>query len=91
LKKIIISLKTKKSDGYDKLSVKILKQSAPCISSPLTYTCNKYYSLGIFPYRLKFSIVKPVFKNGDRYNISNLYMFLFLTAFSTHTHNYDSR
>ena len=77
IEKIIKSLITKNSDRYDEMSVKFLKLSASCIRSPLTYTCNKYHTSGIFLNRLKFSIVKPVFKNDDRYNISNLYMFLF--------------
>ena len=77
IEKIIKSLKTKKIYGHDEMSVKILKQNAPCISSPLTYTCNKYNASGIFPNRLKFSIVKPVIKNGDRYDISKLHIFLF--------------
>jgi hypothetical protein len=59
--KIIKSLKTKNSHGYDEISVKIfLKWSAPFIVSPLTYICNKCLEMGIFPSRLKFSIVKLI-------------------------------
>ena len=50
--KIIKSLKTKNSCGYD---IKILKFSAPFIISPLTYICNKSLSSGFFPDILKFS------------------------------------
>jgi hypothetical protein len=77
IEKTIKSLKTKNSNGYDEMSVKILKYSTSCISS-LTYKCNKYHASGTFPNRLKFSIVKPVFKIGDRYDICNLYMFISL-------------
>ena len=45
--------------------------SAPFFISPLTYICNKSLSSVIFPARLKFSVVKPVFKNGDKLNSSN--------------------
>jgi hypothetical protein len=60
--------------------------SAHFISSPLTYIyifiCNKSLSSGIFPTRLKFSVVKPSFKNGDKLNISNCRPTSLLTAFS---------
>jgi hypothetical protein len=55
--------------------------SAPFISSPLTYICNKSLSSGIFP-RLKFSVLKPVFKNSDKLNISNHRPISLLTVFS---------
>jgi len=54
--KIIHSLKCKDSYGYDEISSRILKISAPC-ASPLTYIFNKILSTGIFPERLKFSEV----------------------------------
>jgi hypothetical protein len=41
IEKIIRSLKPKKSNGYDEISVNILKTSAPAIISPLTYICNR--------------------------------------------------
>jgi hypothetical protein len=41
------------------------------MSSPLTYICNKSLSSSILPTRLKFSAVRPAFKNGDKLNISN--------------------
>ena len=61
--KIIKSLKTKNAHGYDKISIKILKLSAPFISSPLTYIFNKSLELGSFPSRLNtqqwFQLSKP--------------------------------
>jgi len=41
INKIIKSLKIKDSNGYDEISSRILKLSAPCILSPLTYIFNK--------------------------------------------------
>jgi hypothetical protein len=81
IEKIIKSLKTKHSHGYDEIPTKILKASAPFISSPLTYICNKSLSSGTFPSRLKFSVVKPVFKNGDKVNISNYKTYIFANCF----------
>ena len=42
-------VKTKDSHGYDGISTKIIKQSTPCISSPLTNICNLMITTGIFP------------------------------------------
>jgi len=52
-------LKIKESYGYDEVSTKILKISAPFISSPLSYICNKSMLSGTLPIRLKYAIVKP--------------------------------
>ena len=49
---IIKSLKSKNSSGYDEISTRILKLSAPYILSPLTQICNRILSTGIFPDRL---------------------------------------
>jgi hypothetical protein len=68
---IIKSLKTKNSSEYDGISTKLLKISSCFISSPLTYICNKSLSSGIFPDRLKYAVVKPLFKKSDRSNVSN--------------------
>jgi len=61
--KIISSLKSKNSHGYDEISVNTLKLSSPYISSPLRHVCNKILSSGIFRERLKYAVVKPIFKN----------------------------
>jgi len=55
IEKIISSLKSKNSHGYDDISVNILKCSSPYISSPLCHICNKMLSTGIFPDRLKYA------------------------------------
>jgi len=41
------------------------------MSSPLTHICNKSLSSGIFPDHLKYAVVKPLFKKGDKSNTSN--------------------
>jgi len=65
LKKIIESLKAKDSHGYYEISVKILKLSSLFISSALNYICNKLSS-GIFPCRLQYAEVVPLFEKGDK-------------------------
>jgi len=52
IEKIIKSLKTKNAHRYDEFSIKILKFSAPFISSPLQYIFNKSLEMGSFPSRL---------------------------------------
>jgi len=53
IRNIIESLNTKNLHGYDKIPTKLIKLSSPFILSPLTHTCNKSLSLGIFPDCLK--------------------------------------
>jgi hypothetical protein len=82
IEKIIHSLKNKDSCGYDLISWRVLKLSSPYISSPLNYIYNKIMQSGIFPERLKYSIVKPLFKKGDKQLISNYRPASLLTSFS---------
>jgi hypothetical protein len=44
----------------------MLKASMTYIFSPLTYICNQSLAQGIFPDRLKFAVVKPILKNGNK-------------------------
>ena len=66
LKKVIESLKANDSHGYNEISVNILKLGSPFISSPLNYICNKLLSSGIFPCRLQYADVVPLFEKGDK-------------------------
>ena len=82
IQKIFNSLKIKESCGYDEVSTKILKISAPFISSPLSYICNKSMLSGTFPTRLKYAIVKPLLKKGDKENVASYRPISLLTSFS---------
>jgi hypothetical protein len=68
---IIMTLSTKDSCGYDEISSRILKVNAPFIVSPLTFIFNKILSTGVFPERLKFSEVIPLFKKVSKTDLSN--------------------
>jgi hypothetical protein len=81
IEKIIKSFKTKDSCGYDQISLRITKFSAPYISSPLSYICNKILQCGVFPERLKYSVVKPIHKKGDK-SLANYRPISLLTSFS---------
>jgi hypothetical protein len=71
IERIISSLRPTNSYGYDEISTKILKASAPFISSLLNYISNKTIISGTFPTCLKYSMVKPVHKKGDNKNLAN--------------------
>jgi hypothetical protein len=79
---IIKALKTKKSYGYDEIYTKVLKISATYTCSPLTHILNKSILSGIFPDRMKFSIVTPIYKKGDKTNPTNYRPISLLTSFS---------
>jgi len=78
----IKSLKTKNYHGYDEISTELLKINATYICSPFTYICSKSILSGIFPDRLKFSIIKLICMKGDRMNPTNYRPISLLTSFS---------
>jgi 2C-methyl-D-erythritol 2,4-cyclodiphosphate synthase len=80
--KIIKSLKTKNACGYDEISNQIIKLTAPFIISRFTYICNAVLSTGVFPDSLKYAIVKPIFKIGNKQEISSYRPISLLTSFS---------
>ena len=71
IEKIIKSLTTKNSYGYDEISTKFLKLSISFISFPINYICNKMLFGVIFPDRLKYTIIKPIHKNDNGCDVSN--------------------
>jgi len=79
---VIKSLKPKNSSGYDAISTKLMKISYTFISSPLAHIRNKSLSSGIFPDRLKYAVVKPLFMKGGKSKISNYRPISILSPFS---------
>jgi hypothetical protein len=82
IENIIKSLKPKNSSGYDGISTKLMKMFSPFFSSPLAHIRNKSLSSGIFPDRLKYAVVKSLFKKGDKTKISNYRPISILSFFS---------
>jgi hypothetical protein len=68
---IIISLKSKNSKGYDRLSNKTLKHFINYLSKLLTYICNCSLTTGIFPERCKFANVWFIYKKWKNNAIGN--------------------
>jgi hypothetical protein len=79
---VINNLKMTNSYGYDEIPVKILKNCAHFITSPLTYIINRSLITGTFPNRRKFSEIKPIYKKGDKKSISNNTPISLPTSFS---------
>jgi hypothetical protein len=80
--KIIKIIKSKRFPWVWRISVKILKWNSPFIFSPLTYIYNESLEMGAFPSRLKCYRVKPIYKSGDKQNISNFRLISLLISFS---------
>jgi hypothetical protein len=62
IENIIMSFKSSNSLGYDEVPTKLLKLCSHFISSPLNYVCNRTLFMGVFPDRLKYAIIRPIFK-----------------------------
>jgi hypothetical protein len=62
IEKIIGSLKSSYTQGYDEISNNILKACKNYISVPLSYLCNRMLFEGVYPERLKYAIIVPVHK-----------------------------
>ena len=72
----------KNSSGIDEIPTKVFKISAPFISCPLSYIYDMSMLSGIFPARLKYAIVKPLLKKGNKENVANYRSISLLTSFS---------
>jgi hypothetical protein len=66
----------------DMISPTILKVRSPFIISPINYICNKMLRDGVFPDRLKYAIIRPLYKNGDIRDTSNYRPISLLTSLS---------
>jgi hypothetical protein len=67
----MLSLKSKNSAGYDEIMSKILKAYASLISQPLSHIYNQSLYTGIFADCLIISVVKPLFKKGNKTSMTN--------------------
>lgn len=71
VEQIIMNLKDDCATGWDNISTKILKQFKHILVAPLTYIFRKCLAEGIFPKCLKKAVVVPVYKSGDKDQITN--------------------
>ena len=80
--KLIKSLKSKDSFGYDGISMKLIKSISQGILLPLTFILNQSLLTGIFPDSLKIAKVIPVHKKENRELMDNYRPVSLLNAFS---------
>jgi hypothetical protein len=71
LVKIIKSLMSKNSSGYDSLSNRMIKKEPYVFAKLLKPLINESIDSGIFPSCLKTANVIPIFKKGDTSNLNN--------------------
>ncbi|KAL1446910.1 hypothetical protein WDU94_009871 [Cyamophila willieti] len=67
----LVSLPPKFSSGPDQIPPFVLKKLASELCKPLALIFNLSLSSGIFPLSWKSSFIFPIFKSGDRSNVSN--------------------
>jgi len=69
--KLIDSLKSKNSCGYDNISTKLLKYVKQELVDSITLIINQSIASGVFPDLLKIAKVTPIYKKGDKHLFEN--------------------
>lgn len=85
IKDIIANLKPKKTTGFDDINQKVVIKSANEISEVLSEIVNVSFKMGLVPDELKIAKVIPIFKTGDKSQITNQYLYY------PYFHNYLKR
>jgi hypothetical protein len=68
---IIKNLNPTKSAGYDEIQTTIIKECKQEIATVLSYLVNLSLTNGVFPEPLKISLIKPLFKKGNKESVEN--------------------
>jgi hypothetical protein len=79
---IIKSLKSSWACGWDEVPPSILKSVAGQLCKPLCSLINLCFRTGTYPHLLKYSVVKPIHKKGDREQMENYRPISIMCAFS---------
>lgn len=65
------SINSNSAAGLDELHTKAMKSALPFLLIPITYLINLSFSTGIYPNKLKNTIIIPIHKKGDPSDCSN--------------------
>ena len=79
---IINDLPNKKSHGHDGVDNCVLKQIVLQIAEPLVHIFNLSLTSGVVPGKMKTAKVVPIFKKGNKLNLSNYRPISLLTSLS---------
>ena len=79
---IIMKLKNSQTAGADGICTKLLISIAECIVKPLAHCINLSIQHGVVPRMTKIARVIPIYKSGDKNNITNYRPISILPAFS---------
>lgn len=60
-----------KSTDLNGLDMAMVKNITECVVTPLTHICNQSLQTGVFPSNMKTAKVIPIYKAGDRQELSN--------------------
>ena len=80
--KIISNMKSKKSQGYDHISTKHIKEIKHGLLIPLTILLNKCMESAIFPEALKTARILPIHKGKEKDQLNNYRPIALLSAIS---------
>ena len=76
VKNIILKLSTSKATGYDRISPKLLKDTAEIIAESITVIFNKSIETGIFPDDLRCRAYLPYIKEKAKQNVVTIDQYL---------------
>lgn len=79
---IINSLKNKTSSGFDGFNTVLIKRIANYIAPVLSFIINLSFKEGVFPEKLKSSVVIPILKKPNIFKIDNIRPISLLSIFS---------
>ena len=82
IKREIHRLKSAKSAGHDKIPVRLVKDAADVLCTPLASIFNVSFEKGIFPNIWKIAKVSPIFKSGQKTDLCNYRPISVLSVFS---------
>lgn len=79
---LVNTLRNSNSAGFDGVSNKLIKNCKDYLCEVIAYLINLSFSKGIFPEALKLAVVIPLYKKGDRNNVSNYRAISLLSSIS---------